>query len=648
MRRLFLAACVLGLAFRADAGIPDWAKAVTVPAPALPDGVPDWPQRTLLLETSIVVSPDGTTWRVRRRKVIQVLSNRVDDRTFGSFAFDDTTKVKKSKGWHVPPGEHAERNTGGAIDLTLSQEFLTDAKARVVALEGIKRGSLLIYEFEAESHPYALTDVESFYDGSPIALARYSVELPAGWGLKHSWLPAAGPAPARDGNVFTFEQRDLMPQREDALAPVPTDLGPRLVLAFVPPSGTTASSPAFADWSAVGGWYQQLASGRDAASDDIKAAVEKALAQAGPAPLDRIRAVTLLVRDRVRYVAREVGIGGYQPHFAADVLKGLYGDCKDKGTLLRAALAVAGYASYPVLIHATNPYTVAPDVPALGSFDHFVIAVAWPKDAAVPPEIASGIVEAPPAGTLLVLDATDERAWPGTLPDNLAGKTGLLVVDGKGVLVTLPAAKPDWHRIMRTDTVTIDAGHSVAVTRVSRFYGGPAERERDRNARSFKDRREAAESEIRKAWPGAEVKDYAVTAEDKDGAFVETISLALPSGAPSLQENAYWLFPGATYDIDRVPLTRRTLPVLYPYPVELRRETTVKGLPDAASIPTAQKLAGDGWAVESTFGRSGGSVNGVWTATLSRTRFEPAAFAELRQFWSAASKAAAPGIALAP
>jgi hypothetical protein len=636
------------LAARAAAGIPDWAKAVAETAPPIPDGMPEWPERTLLAETSIVVSADGASWRIRRRKVIQVLSNRVEETAFGFFAFDDTTKVKKSKGWHVPPGERAERNTGGALDLSLPNNFLTDSKARVVALDGVRKGSLVVYEFEAESHPYTLAVCESYHDDAPVSLARWSIEFPAGWTLKHAWLPDGGPDPFRAGAAWVFERRDLAPAREEPLGDDPAHLGPRLVVALEPPAGLVPATPAFPDWNAVGRWYEGLAKGRDAATPAIQAAVKDLLATAGPQPLDRIRAVSLFVRDRVRYVAREVGIGGYQPHFASQVFSELYGDCKDKGTLLRAALAAAGFVSYPLIIHASNPYTVSADVPALDSFNHFVIGVLWPKDVPVPVEAASAIVDAGGDGTLLVIDPTDERAWPGTLPDNLAGKTGLAVIAGRGVLVTLPAGSPSWHRIARAATVSFVSDGSVAIRRVSRLYGGPAEEARHANAASFKDRREAVERDIRAAWPGAEIKDYAVTSEDGDGAYVETVSIALVPSAPALQENAYWLFSGATQDIDRVPLGKRQSAVQYPYPLQVRYEVTVAGVPSVDPVPTAQHSLGDGWSVETAFDRSGDTFHGVWISTQTRTRFEPSAFPELKQFWSASSKAASPGLTIPP
>lgn len=631
----------------ASAGVPDWAKPVIEPAPALPEGTPEWPERTLLNETAIVVSPDGGAWRIERHRVSQVLSAREDSTQFGFFAFDDTTKVKKSKGWHIAPGESAHRNAGGAMDINVSDNFLTDAKQRAVALSDVKKGSLLVYSFQAEKRPYTLTMVEPFFDGVPIALERLSIELPPGWTLKYRWLPDGGPEPAHTGTTWVFEQRDLTPAHEEPLDEAPGLIAPRLVLALQPPPGAVAAAPAFDDWPALGRWYAELDKGRAAPDARIEAATQEVLKSAGPAPLVRIRAVALFVRDRVRYVARELGIGGYQAHAAAAVLADGHGDCKDKSTLLRAALQVAGFESYPILVSATNPYAVAPNVPAPGSFDHVVVGVVWPKDAPFPDEAASSRVDAGGAGILLVLDPTDEYAWPGTLPYYLAGKAGAVMAKGGGVLVTLPDAEAKWHRIERHVATTMSADRSVTLSLVSRMYGGPAESARAANAVSYKDRRQAVEDSVRRAWVGAEVKDYQVTPEDKDGAYVQSVSLSVPASATALQDNVYWLFPDAPLELTRVPLAKRKCAVQFPYPMQLRSEVELTGAPKDYMPPDPFKQAGATWAVESAYRREGETVHALFSAELLRTHFEPSAFPDLKQFWGAATKAAGAGVRMA-
>jgi hypothetical protein len=646
------AALVAGLAAAlfappARAGLPEWAKAVAQSAPELPEGMPEWPSRTLLWERHVIVSPDGT-WKIDDRKAEQYLSNRVDDIAFHFFAYDDTTKIKRSKGWHVPPGERAHRDVAGAIDVAVSDTFLTDAKARAIALEGVKKGSLVFYEVEAEAKPYALAMRESFFDEVPVAAARYVVDLPPGWSLHHAWLPSAGPEPVRSGSTWTFELKELSPVKAERLGPDPFAVAPELVLGLTPPAGAAPPTPAFRDWSDLGRWWWSIAKGRDAGGPPIQKAADDAISKAGAGAIERIRAVTLYVRDRVRYLDREVGIGGYQPRPATQVFNELYGDCKDKGTLLRAMLAAEGYLSYPILVKASRPDTVAESVPDLEAFDHFVVGVVWPKDAPEPEDLASSLVDVPGAGRLVVIDATDEYAWPGTLPAHLAGKRALVVMSEASVLVTLPAGDPTTHRIAKTAVTTLGAAGSAAVKLEVKLYGAPAEVARVECARSAVDRRKSAEDDARRAWPGANVKDYAVTAESSDGAYTETLGLDLPAGSSVVQDGVISLFASALQDSARVSLTKRAVPVVYRGPLGLRYDATLAGVPATAETPKPEQIAGDGWSVVSSFDRKGDAIHGTWRFDRTRARFEPAAFPELKQMWAAASRAASPAIRVGP
>jgi hypothetical protein len=45
-----------------------------------------------------------------------------------------------------------------------------------------------------------------------------------------------------------------------------------------------------------------------------------------------LQAIAKFVQTEIRYAAIELGIGGHQPHLAADIFSHRYGDCKDKTT----------------------------------------------------------------------------------------------------------------------------------------------------------------------------------------------------------------------------------------------------------------------------------------------------------------------------
>src|SRR5206468_7913223 len=122
------------------------------------------------------------------------------------------------------------------------------------------------------------------------------------------------------------------------------DLSPLLVVNLEPPRDAPAAASAIPDWPAMAVWYDRLAQGRAAVTPGIQAASRKVL---GAAPesagfFEKVRAESGFVRDAVRYLDIEVGTGAFQPRAAADTLTNLYGDCKDKATLLVAILASQG------------------------------------------------------------------------------------------------------------------------------------------------------------------------------------------------------------------------------------------------------------------------------------------------------------------
>src|SRR5208283_3003611 len=98
---------------------------------------------------------------------------------------------------------------------------------------------------------------------------------------------------------------------------------------------------------------------------------------AAPTLLAKIQALAAFVQDDIRYVAIELGIGGYQPHAAADVLRHRYGDCKDKATLLSAMLREIGVASYYVIINSERGSLTTAAPPNI-EFNHAILAIALP------------------------------------------------------------------------------------------------------------------------------------------------------------------------------------------------------------------------------------------------------------------------------
>lgn len=102
-------------------------------------------------------------------------------------------------------------------------------------------------------------------------------------------------------------------------------------------------------WENFAEWYRRLASG----ADEVGPAVKELAAQIGrdhTGRMPRIRAAFERV-TALRYVAIEVGVGGFRPRTPEQVWQQRYGDCKDKANLLVAVLRLLGIEADFVLVN---------------------------------------------------------------------------------------------------------------------------------------------------------------------------------------------------------------------------------------------------------------------------------------------------------
>jgi hypothetical protein len=190
----------------------------------------------------------------------------------------------------------------------------------------------------------------------------------------------------------------------------------------------------------------------------------------------KIRILSRNVQKEVRYVAIEIGIGGYQPHVASATLSNKYGDCKDKATLLTVMLRQAGITAYPVIIHSSRG-VVRPEFSSPYQFNHMIVAIQLPPDS----EFAksSAAMEVDKLGRLLFFDPTAEL-WPaGTLVDELQDNSGVVLAGDATRVVSLPVAQPAESQFSRTAEFTLAPDSSITAKITETYTGSFAARMRE-------------------------------------------------------------------------------------------------------------------------------------------------------------------------
>mgnify|MGYP000933124269 CR=1 FL=1 len=440
----------LALAPLARAGAPDWMRAQT--AAPLPEHDEETDAVVLYSETELTVQASGKLKR-RDRVVYRILRRAGESYGVVRQYFDPRNPIMSLRAWSIPAsGKDYEVREKDVVELPAVEngEFISDLRIKLLRIPAAVPGSVIGYEVEQELRPYAMTDEWDFQGVLPVRESRYSVHLPPGWNYRVFWLDHAEVAPAEvAAGLARWTLADLQPMQIEEGMPPWQGIAGRMVVSIQPPDGRPGG---FQSWADLGNWYLGLANGRRDASPEIRAKVQE-LTQGAPSPLAKIQALARFVQRDIRYVAIELGIGGHQPHAAADVLSSRYGDCKDKATLLASMLKEIGVDSYYVLVNTVRGSITRSTPPNLG-FNHAILAIQLPPgiDAKTMPSTK----EQKGLGQLLFFDPTHPLIPLGSLPGGLQANTGLLVLPDGGELVDLPQAASAANGVQRTAKFTLD------------------------------------------------------------------------------------------------------------------------------------------------------------------------------------------------
>jgi hypothetical protein len=435
-RRAFALLVLLAAPF-ARANAPVWVRQETTPdwvRPAMTLAGATEPSSTeavvLTDDTRVTVNDDRTT-TTRTRRAVKILTPAGRDEAAAYAYFSKDGKVLAMHAWLIDPKgtEHELRNRDALEASATSFELYSDAKVRMLRPDAVDVGSVFAYEVEQSDRPFEPELLWRFQETIPVRHARLELVLPQGMRYDAKWIRWTAPA----STAPVWEVRDV-----PAIADEPHMPAPRALAGWV---GVQWGAPRA--WSDVANWYRMLSDPRMLPNAEITAKARG---------LGDMHDVARFTQLDVRYVAVEIGIGGYQPHAAPDVFRNRFGDCKDKATLLRTMLAERGIESYSVLVHTTRGM-VEPSFPSIAAFNHVIAAIRIPRESA---KSYPAAIEHPKLGTLLLFDPTSTTTPFGQLPAYLHASRGLLVMKDGGELIDFPAGVPEASELRRVAKLRLD------------------------------------------------------------------------------------------------------------------------------------------------------------------------------------------------
>ncbi len=498
LRTLFVLGLGLGTATArgvASNPLPDW-----VIGAATNDQLPRYPGEpkavVLLNDTLITVSPDGKATE-RERRVIKIL--RPQGREYAEIVawYSKDNKMNSFHAWSIGPDGHQYTIKDEEVrDEALGEWGILydDIRGKIVRPPGADLNGVVAYEAVRQLANYG--DGEKtwrFQRSIPIHKAVFEVDLPPGWKNYTAWLHHDAIAPTEVApNRLRWELQDVpaIDLSGVPMAPSEEALAGRMVIHY------SATDLPIGDqrWAEIGNWYDALASPRTEAPRDIDV---KAREVAGAATdfKSKIQSVAGFMQREIRYVGIEVGIGGLQPHSAADVFKYRYGDCKDKATLLISMLNAVGVRATWVMVDSHRGF-VDPALPSRDG-DHMIAAIEVPAGYSDPDLRA--IVTAHTGRRYLIFDPTDTYTSIGLIRPELQGSYGVLVAGKDSQIIQLPKLLPDASTVERAGSFSLDAQGTLKGKVTETRSGETASHYRYLyNAESEKEQREYTEHRLQR------------------------------------------------------------------------------------------------------------------------------------------------------
>lgn len=335
-----------------------------------------------------------------------------------------------------------------------SQDFYEDRTLLVFSLPDIAPGSILEFQYKRKSIKLLMPGI--FNEASlpfwyqptvggngarmdPVNDALFEISLPAKMLLKTKYL---GPVEAqyeskKSEGVITHKWQW---QNLSSIAVEP----------FMPSFDSLISRVKVStsrDWSDVDQWTWGLTKDKFKTHESIKE-IAASIAPLSATREEKIKAVYAYLQNNIRYVFAHLGRGGYEPHFAHEVIQQGYGDCKDQTVLAIALLKELGIEAVPALV--ITPRSGRPDMELVALyFDHMIV---WVPD--------------PNGGEGIWMDTTADRAmFPGV--SNYLRDQSALIIDGKGGKLTSISSQLDENvGLLSLDYKTNSDGHLIVDVRI--------------------------------------------------------------------------------------------------------------------------------------------------------------------------------------
>ncbi len=389
-----------------------------------------------------------------RHRVVKVFNSSGYSYANVSIGYNESSDVEMIEARTISAdGRITVLDEDNIFDINLYPHFIffSDQRAKIFTFPAVEDGCILEYKYRIAMSGNTLMHSWYFQNSSPTELSRFSLRTPSLWTIDHKLYNIEIESnviqmPNMNESIRSWEARNVKEFPSEIAMPPAKNIAARIEMS---PLG-------FYTWQDVAKWYSDLSESQMIVDDEIQA-IAKELTTGIVNEEEKVRRIFEWVRDRVRYIAVSIGIGGFKPHASDEILLNRYGDCKDMTTLFCSVARAVDIPVQQVLISTYPNGHVDTSLVSPFQFNH-VIAY-YPIDA------DSG----------LWLDATKKGSPFGVVPWYNQDRLAFIVDEnGNGWFKRTPSQKDTDNQITVAWNVDLDKKLKAVVNGSNTYKGAPA------------------------------------------------------------------------------------------------------------------------------------------------------------------------------
>lgn len=382
-----------------------------------------------------------------------------------------------------PAGKITVLSAKNIYDTNLYPNFIfySDQRAKIFTMPAVEDGSIIEYRYSVRVNSRTFRHLWMFQSEIPTLISRFTLVEPSSWEVNYRMYgidlePTVQEAPKGFKSTYHWETRHLAPLKYEFGMPPAREVAAHLALS---PAGVKS-------WRDVAEWYHELAGPQMKGGSQVKKLVEEITSGAAN-DREKLDQIYTWVRDKIRYIAVEIGIGGFKPYPAEQVLKNHYGDCKDMSTLICSLGREAGLDVRTALVSTWQNGVPDTSLPSPLQFNHAIAFCPTVGDSGV------------------WMDGTDKGCPFGALPWYDQGLPVLVVNDqGEGEIRMTPRMSAAENRLKIRWEVNLRPDGSARVKGKTVLLGAAAtEMRRNFYNASHSEKKEWLQTYLATKCPGA-------------------------------------------------------------------------------------------------------------------------------------------------